>query len=161
MLEGKGEQMRPQPQIDPTERKEFHKDLAALYAAIKPMTKDEKNPFFKSAYVPLPKLLMYLRPLCEAYGFILEQPVEVGHTQAGIVNVVTTRIIHIATGLSAASQLSIPAIDDMQKLGGAITYSRRYTATALFGLPEVDDDGNTASGKAAPKKGKISSNDDF
>ena len=32
-----------------------------------------------------------------------------------------------------------------QKIGGAITYYKRYTLQALYGLPSEDDDGQAAS----------------
>ena len=35
--------------------------------------------------------------------------------------------------------------NDMQQLGGAITYAKRYSLVSLFGLSEEDDDGNKAS----------------
>ena len=35
--------------------------------------------------------------------------------------------------------------NDMQQLGGAITYAKRYALISLFGLAEDDDDGNKAS----------------
>ena len=43
--------------------------------------------------------------------------------------------------------------NDMQKLGGAITYARRYTLSALLSMQAEDDDGNAASNKGmAPNK---------
>lgn len=150
------------PQVDDSKRLAFHTALAGLLNDIEALKKDEKNPFFKSSYIPLPKMLQAIKPLCRRHGFILTQPVEVGNTQAGLVNVVSSRLIHVETGLSEASQLSIPVIDDMQKLGGAITYGRRYTLSAVCALEERDDDGNTATGKAAPaKKRAVSAQDDF
>ena len=59
-----------------------------------------------------------------------------------------SRISHIETGLTKESVVVIPELDgDMQKIGGAITYARRYTLSALFGMMAEDDDGNLASGK--------------
>ena len=49
----------------------------------------------------------------------------------------------------------------LQKLGGAVTYLRRYTLSSLLGLQSEDDDGNAASNasvkSSAPKaKDKLS-----
>jgi hypothetical protein len=41
--------------------------------------------------------------------------------------------------------MSLPNIQDPQKLGSAITYYRRYTLQSLLGLQAEDDDGNTAT----------------
>ena len=48
--------------------------------------------------------------------------------------------------------MPLPMITDAQKLGGAITYFRRYTLVSLLSLQAVDDDGETASraSKAKP-----------
>jgi len=47
------------------------------------------------------------------------------------------------------SFMTLPPITDAQKLGGAITYFRRYTLVSLLSLQAVDDDGHEAS--RAPK----------
>lgn len=149
--------------IDPAVKKEFHEALSGLLNNIEALKKDEKNPYFKSVYIPLPKMLEVIKPIAAKHGFVLVQPVELVNSQHGIVNVVSSRLIHSATSMAEVSQLALPTIDDMQKLGGAITYARRYTLSALCALQEVDDDGNTATGKGAkgaPKK-KIPRSDDF
>lgn len=45
----------------------------------------------------------------------------------------------------------MPAKNDPQGQGSAITYGRRYALKALFGMVDVDDDGNAGSG-LPPKK---------
>ena len=44
--------------------------------------------------------------------------------------------------------------DDSQALGSAITYAKRYSLQAIYGIPSEDDDGNsnTHNPKVAPKK---------
>ena len=49
------------------------------------------------------------------------------------------------------SSIPLPEIQDPQKIGGAITYYRRYALVSLLGLQAEDDDGNTASGRANKK----------
>ncbi len=139
----------------------FHNALLSLHGDIEELKKDEKNPFFKSSYVPLPNMLKALKPVMKKHGFILTQGVDIGsHAQIGMKNVVSSRVIHAATGLSQDSRLALPELVDMQKLGGAITYARRYTLSALLSLEEVDDDGNTASGNSV-KKSAVKSKDKF
>jgi hypothetical protein len=62
---------------------------------------------------------------------------------------VYTTIIDIESGEILESYLTLPPITDAQKLGGAVTYFRRYTLVSLLSLQAVDDDGHEAS--RAPK----------
>ena len=142
----------------------FHKALFGLHGDLDAMKKDEANPYFKSKYVSLPNMLKILKPLFQKHGFILNQPVDVANTQNGMINAVVTRLVHVETGLSEESKIMLPSIDDMQKLGGAITYARRYTLSAVLGLEERDDDGETAVGRGyskTTKKSTVKSKDKF
>jgi len=146
----------------------FHTALGKLHSDLEAIKKDEKNPFFNSSYVPLNKMIKTLRPVLKKHGFILSQPTDIANSQNGIVNVVFTRLEHSETGLGDVSKLAIDnnlivgknGKADMQGLGGAITYARRYTLSALLGLEEIDDDGNTAVGNK-PKKGGVKAKDGF
>jgi hypothetical protein len=62
---------------------------------------------------------------------------------------VCTIIVDVETGDKIDCYLTLPPITDAQKLGGAITYFRRYTLVSLLSLQAVDDDGHEAS--RAPK----------
>ena len=53
------------------------------------------------------------------------------------------------------SSIPLGDITDPQKLGGAITYYRRYTLQSLLGLQAEDDDGNTASGRQVESQPKF------
>lgn len=145
-----------QPTVD--QKVEFQQAVLALHGDIEALKKDAKNPFYKSSYVPLPTMIRVLKPTLQKHGFILSQPTDVANGQTGIQNVVFTSITHAKTGLSDTAKLVLPNLEDMQKLGGAITYARRYTLSALLGLEEADDDGNTAVGRG---KSKVSKQDVF
>ena len=129
----------------------FYKDFLKLQGNIEVMKKDQTNPFYGSAYVPLPKMLKVLKPVFQEHGFILTQSTSAITSNGVGLNIVCSKLIHAETGLSESSAIVItPDLlpkADMQKLGGAITYGRRYTLSALLGLEESDDDGNTASCK--------------
>jgi len=56
---------------------------------------------------------------------------------------VTTTLLH-SSGQYIANTLSAPAGGDVQAIGSAITYVRRYAATALLGLAPEDDDGQAS-----------------
>ena len=58
-----------------------------------------------------------------------------------------TKLIHASTGESIESIYPIVSKDpsDPQKIGGSLTYARRYSLMALLGLAPEDDDGTAAS----------------
>ena len=101
--------------------------------------KDSKNPFFKSAYLDLNKLLINVTPLLHEEGLILSQPIKDGHVFSEIID---------ATGCNVllSSSIKIPeTLTDPQKLGSCITYFRRYTLKSLLAIAEGDDDANLAA----------------
>ena len=100
------------------------------------LTKDAKNPFFKSSYLSLGGLLDAVEAVLERHELLLLQPIEAEW--------VKTKIININDGESVTSEMHLPNITDPQKIGSAITYYRRYTLESLLGLKAEDDDGNSA-----------------
>jgi len=129
----------------------IYSKIAAVKSEIGTLTKKSDNPFFKSKYLELSDLLLAVEPLLEKNGLLLMQPVRDAK--------VWSEIYDIETGEVVQSYLDLPNIADPQKLGGAITYFRRYTLQALLSLQAVDDDGNEAS--KAPKKKPTLSQDRF
>jgi hypothetical protein len=59
-----------------------------------------------------------------------------------------TRLVHVS-GQWIESLCPIPAAGDMQKMGSAITYARRYSLSAICGIAADEDDDANASGAAA------------
>ena len=111
---------------------EVQKEVGAI-------SKDSKNPFFKSKYFDINSLIAHVQPLLEENGLLLLQPIEDG--------VQYSRVIDVESGASIESGLQLPSLNDPQKLGSAITYYRRYTLQSLLGLQAEDDDANLASQK--------------
>jgi hypothetical protein len=68
---------------------------------------------------------------------------------------VVTRILDCEDGQSVESSLMLPAIQDPQKLGSAVTYFRRYTLQSLLSLQAEDDDANTATDAIKKQKPKF------
>jgi hypothetical protein len=122
-----------------TETNIFNK-LFKLQQEIGAVSKDASNPFYKSKYFDINSLIKQLNPLLAKHKLLLIQPI--------MDNMVLSRIICIDNGGSVDSSLTLPEIDDPQKLGSAITYYRRYTLASLLGLQAEDDDGNLASSKS-------------
>jgi hypothetical protein len=130
---------------------EVDKVLPALFnlkKKLKPMTKDSKNPFFKSNYLELPDLLDNLEPLVEECGLIISQATCHRHGDEYVVS----RLSHAESGQFVEAEYKVGFVDDPQKNGARNTYGRRFSLKGLVGLSERDDDGNFASGKAATSK---------
>ena len=107
---------------------------------------DGKNPVFKSLYVTLPAVLLVLKPIMAKHGLALIHSMGVGVNKSLLA---VARLYH-SSGQWIEITIPMRASDrgDMnQALGSVMTYARRYTACALFQLPQVDDDANFADKK--------------
>lgn len=123
---------------------DFYGDYQKLIDSFDKISKDADNPFFKSKYVPLSKILPLVKENCKKCGFVFFQVPDIRDGKS----VLVTEFKHIETdrGFSGAVEL-VHKPEDPQKLGASITYMRRYSFSCMLGLEEVDDDGNYASGK--------------
>lgn len=151
----KTDQQRAQEQMVSLSKKIFN-----VKQELGSVKKTSNNPFFKSKYADLNSHLDLVEPVLEKHGLVLLQPTR---CTSATTSMVETQIHDVETGAMVTSALPVQG-DDMQKLGSAITYARRYTLGALLGLKAEDDDGNIASGLggAKPKKAKSESkNFDF
>lgn len=118
--------------------------LFNLQQEIGTISKDAKNPFYKSKYFDINSLIKQLQPLLKKHKLLLLQPIEE--------DMVYSKLICIDGTGGVISALKLPEISDPQKLGSCITYYRRYTLASLLGLQAVDDDANVASGVTVDKK---------
>ena len=109
------------------------------------ITKDQKNPHFRSAYYDINDLHKMVDPILHEQGLLITSPIVDG--------VMTTKLIDVETGESIESSFKIEYNANPQKVGSEITYYRRYLLSSLLGLQAEDDDGNKASTKKpqAPK----------
>jgi len=123
---------------------EINEIAAALAKAQMEMVgakKDTTNPFFKSKYADLASVMAACLPALNKNGIAVTQPVTN--------DTVDTMLIHSSgQSLKCSVHLRV-AKDDMQGLGSAITYARRYGLMSMAGISPEDDDGNSAS-KAPP-----------
>ncbi len=120
----------------------IYKKLFEAKKEIGKISKDSKNPFFKSKYFDVNSLLEHVEPILQKNNLLLLQPILEGK--------VRTEIIDVESGEKVASEISLLGLKDAQKTGSELTYYRRYTAQSLLGLQAEDDDGNKAS-KPKPK----------
>lgn len=99
--------------------------------------KDASNPFFKSRYTTLNEVLSKVqKPLADMKVLVLQEPAKEG---------LVTRLVDTEDASEVSSTVPYMGVTDMQKLGGAITYARRYALIAMLGLEDEDDDGTLAS----------------
>ena len=122
----------------------IYKKLYLVQKEIGAISKDSINPFYHNKYVDINSLIKQLIPILQEHNLLLLQPIEDDKQYS--------RIIDLDGGM-VESSLVLPTDLDAQKIGGAITYYRRYTLVALLGLQAEDDDGNTATGKLPQPKG--------
>jgi hypothetical protein len=115
--------------------------LAKAQSAMRNAPLNKINPHFRSKYADLAGIRDATTPALAANGIALVQTLDT--TEAG--SVVLTRLVH-TSGQWIESACAIPTVPDMQKLGSAITYARRYSLSAICGIAaDEDDDGNAAA----------------
>lgn len=138
--------------------KTFKQKLFAFQEKVEAITKDSKNPFFKSSYFDINTLIAEVKPtLCEV-GLILLQPLTMVDGKMAI----KTIIMDADGEENMESVVLLPENTDPQKVGSGITYMRRYAIQSMLLLQAEDDDGNSAAHRSAPqatKKEFVLSND--
>lgn len=121
---------------------EIAKALKAFHESGVSAKKSESNPFFKSKYASLEEVIQVVRDEGLKHGLTFTQLVDFDEHHI----FVRTVVLH-ESGESIDGRTPVISKDptDPQKMGGGITYAKRYGLQAAFGLPSEDDDGNAAS----------------
>ncbi len=125
----------------------IYKKLLEVQKEVGAISKDSKNPFFKSKYFDINQLIEHVQPVLNKHGLVLLQPIEDGKVFSAIYDSESDKFVE--------SSLELPQLNDPQKLGSCITYYRRYTLASLLGLQAEDDDANLASKKASKPVKKL------
>lgn len=132
--------------------------LLEVQAKLKNLHADARNPLTNSSYVNLSTVLEVIRPVLTEHSLALVQAPTV--TPLGTALVTTLyhssgefiRSMTPVNGRKTVKGGDVVLDDNMQGIGAAITYARRYALTAMLGLGQEDDDGNAARGTAAPPR---------
>ena len=120
---------------------EFQKRVSSI-------SKDSVNPFFKSKYFDVNTVIDTIKPILNEVGLVITQ----GLDNANGRSILVTRVMDDEKCL-AISEMLIPEQVDVQKLGAAITYCRRYALVSLLLLQgEEDDDGEATKSKKTTSK---------
>lgn len=104
-------------------------------------TKTVETPKYKFDYAPLDAILAAVTEPLSKNGLVVVQSLDDG--------ALVTTLLH-ESGAAIGGSIDLPATDNMQSLGSAITYLRRYAIQAVLGIAaEEDDDGSRGSGTPA------------
>lgn len=124
---------------------ELAKGLILFHVKCEGIKKDAKNPFFKSTYASLPKIIEAIsEPLAESGLALTMFPIDE--------NSLYCLLMHTSGQWIEATYTMKPVKDTPQDKGSCITYARRYCISSILNLQIddilADDDGNKASGKS-------------
>lgn len=117
----------------------IYKKLNEFKSKVGAITKDANNPFHKNKYATIESVLRTIEEPLNDVGLGFYQSVE---------DMALKTVVYDSEGDNTIIS-TVPLIlakNDMQQLGSAITYARRYGLVSIFGLEQEDDDGNNASG---------------
>ena len=129
---------------------ELSKALAKFQANVKQPMKDKNNPFFRSKYVPLENVVEAITQEAPKHGLSFVQWAL--NDESGRVGV-ATMLMHESGEFIEFDAVHMKADKETaQGAGALISYLKRYSLSAVFGITsDQDDDGNSASGNKAPK----------
>jgi len=134
-----------------SDKKNILPALAAAIAAMPDPKKNAQNDHFKNRYADLGAVLECVFDPLAANGLVLTQTIDV--IGEGCADLLSTTLWHVASGECLESRVSLrPERNTPQGVASAITYARRYAIKAMFGMVDVDDDGNAASQPRQPAK---------
>lgn len=122
--------------------KELTASLLAAQANIAHAQKDASNPHMRNSYATIESVIDASKQALLNQGILPMQYVKE-------MNLVT-RLQHKSGEFLEIEVPLLMSKQDMQGLGSAITYARRYSLTSLLNMAQTDDDGNATAklGKA-------------
>lgn len=133
------------------EQRELFKSLAGYIGEISNPECTTMNPFHGKKYAPLDEVLNTARPVLSKFDLAIMQSPTFGDSRVGVRTILT----HASGAFIIFPSLSIPvAKNDAQSMIAACTYARRGALNPILSTHgEIDDDGNSASGKKNNGKG--------
>jgi hypothetical protein len=115
--------------------------LSKAQSEMKGAEKKSTNPFFNSGYADLHTVIEASLPYLTKYGLSVIQ----GNEGKPGEFYITTMLLH-ESGQWIKSKLKMPVEKaTAQSIGSTITYGRRYGLSAMVGISQYDDDGNSVS----------------
>jgi hypothetical protein len=119
--------------------------LSKAQSELKGALKSSVNPFFKSDYADLDTVIKSCFPQLTKNGLSVIQGNDTCDKGSFYV---TTMLLH-ESGQWIKSKLKMPigGKKDAQAVGATITYARRFSLSAMVGIAQTDDDGNSIQNK--------------
>jgi len=114
--------------------------VVAAYSELGHVSKDGQGNYGKHATISA--VLDAVKPILAAHDLAVVQSFD--EADPGFVTVDTV-LVHTSGETFHGGGLRMPAPNDPQKVGGAISYARRYALMTFLGLAAEDDDGQGAS----------------
>lgn len=124
------------------------KAMGLFRSKVEQPAKDANNPFFKSKYVTLEGVIKSVDTAIIDTGLTWYQEPVSDNNKIGV----ATHIFHESGEWLAFEPFYVtPTKVDPQAQGSALTYAKRYSLAAAFGISsDIDDDGNGASSNDKP-----------
>ena len=119
------------------------KALALAQSECQNVVMNKVNPHFRSKYADLSAVRDAIIPIFSKHGIaIVQAPTSTVFENFSL----ETMLLH-ESGEQMVFHFPLPSdTSNMQKIGSAISYARRYTLSAIAGIAsEEDDDGNAAA----------------
>ncbi|AVQ34388.1 single-stranded DNA-binding protein [Staphylococcus muscae] len=125
---------------------EINKAMVAFRKEVKQPIKDKSNPFFKSKYVPLENVVEAIDEAATPHGLSYTQWAL--NDNSGRIGVATMLMHESGEYIEYDPVFMNAEKNTPQGAGSLISYLKRYSLSAIFGITsDQDDDGNAASGK--------------
>lgn len=119
--------------------------LAKAQGKMKSAVKDSENPYFNSKYADLASVIDAIREPLSSNGLSYIQPIVCIDGQTYLETILIHKSGQWIKSL-APIHVNNASRNPMQAFGAAISYLRRYELSALVGITQDDDDGESARG---------------
>ncbi|MCM3208526.1 ERF family protein [Paenibacillus illinoisensis] len=136
-------------------RAEISKALVAAWGCIETpkhnsnVTVKTNNGSYDFSYTDLDGIFDAIKQVYKENKIAVLQEPKTFSDENGLMLSIETMLLHESGEWVKSEPLQVAASTKMQDLGGQITYLKRYSLSAISGLPtEKDDDGNGASGNS-------------
>lgn len=126
-----------------SDKRTLAQKLLEVQRKIGAVTKSSTNPHFKSRYADLNEVLDVAKEALNIEGLFIAQGGD--HDAGG--PFIRTSLIDADSGQTMEGKVYLVGTPDMQKMGAAITYARRFGLVSLLALESEDDDGEAAVGR--------------
>lgn len=114
--------------------------LCKAQSEFKSIPKNSINPHFKNRYASLDAIIESVRPILFKNGLSIVQLPMTSEIEG---HYLETMLIHVSGQWITSHTPLVMDKNNMQGMGSAITYARRYALGAILGVaPDEDDDGN-------------------